>query len=104
MLNLAKMLKQVQKIQQEIAHVQEELAGERVEATSGGGVVRAVVSGKGELLELRIAPEAVDPSDVGILEDLVLAAVNEALGKARALAASRMQAATGGLEIPGLLG
>lgn len=101
MLNWGKMLRQLQK---EIARVQEELAEARVEATSGGGAVRAVASGQGELVELRIAPEVLDPADVGMLEDLVVAAVNEALGKARALAASRMQAATGGLGLPGLAG
>lgn len=84
--------------------MQEELAHERVEASSGGGAVRAVVTGQGELVEVRIAPETVDPQDVSLLEDLVVAAVNEALRRARELAASRMQAATGGLQIPGLFG
>ncbi len=75
-----------------------------MEATSGGGAVRAVVTGQGELVALHIAPEAVDPAEVSLLEDLVVAAVNEALRRARELAAARMQAATGGLQIPGLFG
>lgn len=84
--------------------MQEELARERVEASSGGGAVRAVVTGQGELVELHIAPEAVDPQETSLLEDLVVTAVNEALRRARELATSRMQAITGGLQIPGLFG
>lgn len=102
--NMGKMLKQVQKLQADMARVQEELAAARVEATAGGGVVRAIANGHGELAELRIDPAAVDPSDVGMLQDLVLAAVNEAQRKARAMAEDRMKAVTGGLQIPGLPG
>jgi DNA-binding YbaB/EbfC family protein len=101
---MSKVVKQVQRVQKEIARVQEELARDRVEGSSGGGAVRAVVTGQGELVELRIAPEAVDPTDLSLLEDLVVSAVNEALRRARELAASRMQAATGGLQLPGLFG
>ncbi|MDR7543463.1 MAG: YbaB/EbfC family nucleoid-associated protein [Armatimonadota bacterium] len=102
--DMGKMLKQAQKLQAEMARVQEALAAERVEATAGGGVVRAVASGHGELVELVIDPAVVDPSDVGMLSDLVLAAVNEAQRKARALAEERMKALAGGLQIPGFPG
>ncbi|HET7264175.1 MAG TPA: YbaB/EbfC family nucleoid-associated protein [bacterium] len=101
---MQKMMKQVQKVQADMARAQEELAQERVEATAGGGVVRAVANGHGDLLEVKIDPAAVDPSDVSLLEDLVLAAVGEALRKARELAAERMKAVTGGLSLPGLPG
>ena len=104
MFNMQKMMKQVQKVQEDMARVQEALAQERVEATAGGGVVRAVANGHGDLLEVKIDPAAVDPSDVSLLEDLVLAAVGEALRKARELAAERMKAVTGGLQLPGLPG
>lgn len=102
--NMGKMMKQVQKLQADMARVQEELAAARVEATAGGGVVRAVANGHGELVELHIDPAAVDPSDVGMLQDLVLAAVNEAQRTARSMAEDRMKAITGGLNIPGLPG
>jgi len=104
MLNMQKMLKQVQKLQEEMARVQEVLAQERVEATAGGGVVRAVVSGQGDLISITIDPGVVDPSDVTMLEDLIVAATGEALRKARDLAAGKMKEATGGLQIPGLPG
>lgn len=104
MFNMQKMMKQVQKVQADMARVQEELAQERVEATAGGGVVRAVANGHGDLLEVKIDPAAVDPNDVSLLEDLVLAAVGEALRKSRDLAAEKMKAVTGGLSLPGLPG
>ncbi len=104
MRDMGKMLKQVQKMQAEMARVQEELASARVEATAGGGVVRAVANGHGELISLTIDPAVVDPSDVTMLADLVLAAVNEAQRNARTLAEDRMKAVTGGMQIPGLPG
>jgi DNA-binding YbaB/EbfC family protein len=104
MFNMQKMLKQVQKVQEEMARVQETLANERVEGTAGGGVVRAVANGHGDLVSVTIDPAVVDPGDVSMLEDLVLAAVGDALRKARELAAERMKAVTGGLQIPGLPG
>ncbi len=104
MRDMGKMLKQVQKMQAEMARVQEELASARVEATAGGGVVRAVANGHGELISLTIDPAVVDPSDVAMLADLVLAAVNEAQRNARTLAEDRMKAVTGGMQIPGLPG
>ncbi|MDR7520408.1 MAG: YbaB/EbfC family nucleoid-associated protein [Armatimonadota bacterium] len=99
-----KMLKQAQKMQAEMARIQEELAAERLEASAGGGVVRAVANGHGALLELHIDPSVVDPADVALLADLVRAAVNEAQRNARALAERRMRQIAGGLQIPGLLG
>lgn len=104
MMNMGKMLKQVQKMQADIARVQEELGKERVEATAGGGAVRVVANGHGELIAVHIAPEAVDPSDVEMLQDLVLTAVNEAHSMAKSVAAARVQSVTGGLQIPGLMG
>ena len=104
MMNMAKMMKQVQKMQQEMARIQEELGNKTVEASSGGGMVTVVANGHQEVLELRIDPQAVDPDDVEMLQDMVLAAVNEALRKSRDLAAQEMAKVTGGLQIPGLPG
>lgn len=100
--NMGKMMKQVQKLQAEMARVQEELAAARIEASAGGGAVRAVANGHGELVALTIDPAAVDPEDVGLLQDLVLAAVNEAQRGARSMAESRVGAITGGLQLPGV--
>jgi len=104
MMNMAKMMKQVQKMQQEMARIQEELGNKTVEASSGGGMVTVVANGHQEVLELRIDPQAVDPDDVEMLQDMVLVAVNEALRKSRDLAAQEMAKVTGGLQIPGLPG
>ena len=93
-------MKQVQKLQQDVARLQEELKDERVEATAGGGVVRAVANGHGEMQEIVIDPSVVDPSDVGMLQDLILAAVNEAQRSAKQRAEERMRAITGGLNLP----
>ena len=100
--NIQKMMKQAQKLQRQMLEAQEALAEERVEATSGGGTVRVVADGQQNILEVKIAPEAVDPDDVEMLEDLVLAAVSEALKKSRELAEERLGAFTKGLKIPGL--
>ncbi|MCX6374863.1 MAG: YbaB/EbfC family nucleoid-associated protein [Armatimonadetes bacterium] len=100
--NLGGMMKQAKKMYEDVQKVQQELDAERIEATSGGGVVKAVVTGSGDLLEVKIDPQAVDPDDVEMLEDLVTTAVREALAKAKELAAERMQEATGGLGIPGM--
>jgi len=106
--NMQQMLKQVQKMQQDMAAAQEALKNERVEASAGGGMVRVVVTGDLQVKEIRIDPEAIDPEDPDMLQDLVLAALNEALRSAQELAASRMGAATGGpgglggLGLPGL--
>ena len=82
--------------------IQAEIEEKTVESTSGGGVVKVVVNGKKELVSLNISPEAVDPDDVETLEDLVIAAVNDALKQAEEMMAQGMSAVTGGLNIPGL--
>ncbi|AVX21324.1 MAG: YbaB/EbfC family nucleoid-associated protein [Bacillota bacterium] len=100
--NMNQMMKQVQKMQKEMAKLQEEIALKTVEATAGGGAVRVVANGKQELLSLEIKPEAVDPEDVEMLQDMILAAVNEALRKSQEMVAAEMAKITGGLKIPGL--
>jgi DNA-binding YbaB/EbfC family protein len=102
--NLNQMMKQVQQMQAEMAKAQDELAAEVVEASAGGGMVTVKVTGALEVKEIRIDPEAIDPEDAEMLQDMVLAAVNEALRSAQELAASRMGAAAGGLGGPGGLG
>lgn len=97
------MMAQIQKLQEEMAKTQQELDSQTVEVTVGGGMVKAVMTGRQKLVSLTIAPEAVDPDDVEMLQDLVLAAVNEAIERSQGLAADRMSALTGGLKIPGLL-
>lgn len=97
------LIRQAQELQQRLAKAQEALEHETVEGTSGGGAVKVVVTGKQKVQSVKIAAEAVDPQDVAILEDLVLAAVNDAMDKAQELAAKRMSAITGGMKIPGLM-
>ena len=97
--NLQRMAMQMQ---QEMARVQAELETLTVEGSAGGGVVKATVTGKQELVGVVIDPAAVDPEDVEMLQDLVTSAVNEALRASQALAAEKMSAVTGGLRIPGL--
>jgi DNA-binding YbaB/EbfC family protein len=100
---LQKMLMdQVQKVQTNLANAQEALAGERLEATAGGGMVTVAISGAGDILEVKIAPEIVDPGDIEMLQDTVLAAVREAVAKAKERQGEVMQEAAGGLSIPGL--
>ena len=98
-----KMLRQAQELQQRMVKMQEELESATVEASVGGGAVKVVVSGKMRLESLSIDPEAVTPEDVEMLQDLVLAAVNEGMDKANELVASRMSSVTGGMNIPGLM-
>ena len=98
-----KMIKQAQQLQKNMAKMQEELESASVEATSGGGAVKVVVSGKLTLESLIIDPEAVSSDDVEMLQDLVLTAVNDGIDKAQEMASSRMSALTGGLKIPGLM-
>lgn len=104
MMNMQKMMKQVQKMQAEMLKIQEELGQKTVTATAGGGVVTVVANGHQEIQSIRISPEAVDPEDTEMLQDLILAAVNEALRKAKELSAEEMAKITGGLNIPGLPG
>ena len=101
-MNQAAMIKQAQKMQQDMLKMQEELESKEYDATAGGGMVKAVVNGKHELLSLSIHPEAVDPEDVEMLQDMVVAAVNEAMRKAEAEAAQNMSKLTGGLNLGGL--
>ena len=98
--NMNSMIRQAQKMQQEMLKAQEELESKSYEATAGGGVVTAVVSGKRELTGVTIDPEAVDPDDVEMLQDLIVAAVNEAMRKATDDASSQMSKLTGGLNLP----
>jgi nucleoid-associated protein EbfC len=99
---LAQIMKQAQMMQQKMARLQEDAAQKTAEATAGGGAVTAVVNGKNQILSLSIKKEAVDPEDVEMLQDLVVAAVNEALTKVQAELAEQMGKITGGLNIPGL--
>ena len=96
------MVKQAQKMQQDMLKMQEEMESKEYDATAGGGMVKAVVNGKHEVLSLTINPEAVDPEDVEMLQDMVVAAVNEAMRKAEAEAAQNMSKLTGGLNLGGL--
>ena len=96
------MLKQAQKMQQDMMKMQEELENAEYTATAGGGVVTAVVSGKRELTSLTISPEAVDPDDVEMLQDLVIAAVNEGMTKVQDAMKEELSKVTGGMNIPGL--
>ena len=96
------MIKQAQKMQQDMLKMQEEMESKEYDATAGGGMVKAVVNGKHELLSLTINPEAVDPEDVEMLQDMVVAAVNEAMRKGEAEDAQNMSKLTGGLNLGGL--
>ena len=98
--NMNNMIRQAQKMQQDMMKAQEELESKPYEAGAGGGVVSATVSGRKELVSVAIDPEAVDPDDVEMLQDLIVAAVNEALRKANEDAASQMSKLTGGLNLP----
>ncbi|MCL6629638.1 MAG: YbaB/EbfC family nucleoid-associated protein [Armatimonadetes bacterium] len=91
------MMKQAKKMMEAVQKAQEELAEERVEATSGGGMVKAIANGQGDLVGVKIDPQVVDPEDIEMLEDLVTTAVREVLAKAKQLQADRMNEATGGL-------
>lgn len=102
--NMNNLLKQAQKMQKDMEKMQEELADKIVEASAGGGAIAVKVNGKKEILEIKIKPEVVDPEDVEMLQDLVLAAVNEALRKADDMVNSNMGKITGGLGgFPGML-
>jgi len=101
--NFGKMMKQAQQMQAKMAEIQEELKNESVEASAGGGTVTAVVTGDLQLKSVKIDPSAVDPEDVELLEDMVTAAVNEAIRSAQELGAQKMASVTGGMNIPGLM-
>jgi nucleoid-associated protein EbfC len=99
---LAQIMKQAQMMQQKMARLQEEAAQQTAEATAGGGAVTALVNGKNQIISLIIKKEAVDPEDVEMLQDMIVAAVNEALVKVHVDMAEQMGKITGGLNIPGL--
>ena len=101
-MNQAAMMKQVQKMQQDMLRMQEEMEAKVYTATSGGGMVKAEVSGKNELVNLEINPEAVDPDDVDMLQDMIIAAVNEALRAAETDKNNNMSRMAGGLNLGGL--
>ena len=101
-MNQAAMMKQAQKMQQEMLRMQEEMESKTWSATAGGGMVTATVNGKHEVVALEIKPDAVDPDDVEMLQDMVIAAVNEAMRTADAEAAQNMSRLTGGLNLGGL--
>ncbi len=100
---MGQMMKQAQKFQSKMMKLQDDLAKETTEGSSGGGMVKVVVTGKQELVSIEIEKEVVDPEDVEMLQDLVLAAVNDALIKSQEMASSEMSKLTGGLNLPGLM-
>jgi len=101
-MGMANLQRMAMQMQQGIERVKQELAAARVEGTAGGGVVTAVVTGDNKLVEIKIDPSAVDPEDVEMLQDLIVAAVNEALASAAQMAETKMSAVTGGLRLPGM--
>ena len=100
--NMNQMMKQVQKMQQDMMEAQEQLAQQTVEASAGGGMVTVTVSGDLVVKQIRIDPEAIDPEDPELLQDMVMAGVNEAIRQAQEMAASKMGGLTGGLDLGGL--
>lgn len=102
--NMNKMMKQVQQMQTKMAKLQAELEEKTVEASAGGGAVRVLVNGKNEILEINIEPEVLDPDDVEMLQDLIMAACNEALRNAQNMVSEEMSKITGGLKVPGMPG
>ena len=102
MKGMANMMKQAQQLQSKMLKLQEELADKTVESSSGGGMVKVVANGRQQIVSIEIENEVVDPDDVEMLQDLVLAAVNDALTKAQEMVSSEMGKLTGGLNIPGL--
>jgi DNA-binding YbaB/EbfC family protein len=101
-MGMANLQRMAMQMQQQMLRVQEELAEARVDGSAGGGVVSAVVTGKQELVSVTIDPSAVDPADVEMLQDLIVAAINDALRAARELSEARMAAVTGGMRLPGM--
>ena len=102
MKGMGNMMKQAQKLQAKMLKIQEELAGRTVEASAGGGMVKVVANGRQQIVAIAIDREVVDPEDVDMLQDLVLAAVNDALTKSQEMVSSEMGKLTGGMNIPGL--
>jgi DNA-binding YbaB/EbfC family protein len=102
-LKFDKILKQAQKMQADMARIQEELANERIEGLAGGGMVKATVNGQGDILAIHLEREVIDPEDKEMLEDLIVAAINDAVRKSREVAGQRMSGITGGMAFPGLV-
>ncbi|NLJ72335.1 MAG: YbaB/EbfC family nucleoid-associated protein [Syntrophomonadaceae bacterium] len=100
--SMNKMIKQAKKMQEQIAKMQAELEERELEISSGGGAVTVVINGKQELASIKISPEVIDPDDVEMLEDLIMAAVNEGVRQSQEMVSSEMAKITGGLNIPGL--
>ena len=103
MKGMGKMMKQAQQLQTKMMKMQEELADKTVEASAGGGMVKVVASGRQQVISLVIEKEVVDPDDVEMLQDLILAAVNDALSKSQEMVSGEMSKLTGGMSIPGLM-
>jgi len=103
MKGMGKMMKQAQQLQSKMLRLQEEMADKTVETTSGGGMVKIVANGRQQVLSIQIEKEVVDPDDVEMLQDLILAAINDALIKSQEMATEEMSKLTGGLNIPGLM-
>jgi len=103
MKGMGNMMKQAQKLQSKMLRLQEEMGDKTVEATAGGGMVKAVANGRQQITSIEIEKEVVDPEDVEMLQDLVLAAVNDALVKSQEMVSQEMSKLTGGLNIPGLM-
>lgn len=103
MKGMGKMMKQAQQLQAKMMKMQEELAGKTVEATAGGGMIKAVANGKQQVVSITIEKEVVDPEDVEMLQDLILAAVNDALNRSQEMVSGEMSKLTGGMNIPGLV-
>ena len=101
--NIAGILKQAKSLQENMQRMQEELASKTVETTAGGGMIKVVANGSQQIVSIKIEKEVVDPEDVEMLEDLVLAAVNDALAKSQEMVSSEMSKLTGGMKIPGLM-
>jgi DNA-binding YbaB/EbfC family protein len=103
MKGLGKMMKQAQQLQSKMLKLQEEMAEKTVESSAGGGMVKVVANGRQQIVSIQIEQEVVDPDDVEMLQDLILAAVNDALTKAQDLVSGEMSKLTGGMNIPGLM-
>jgi len=99
-MNIAKMMKQAQKMQEQLAQTQAELAAKTVEVTAGGGKITVVATGAGDVVSIKISPDIVDPTDVEMLEDLVLSGVKQAIAKGRSLAESEMGKISAGMGLP----
>ncbi len=103
MKGMGNMMKQAQKLQAKMMKLQEEVGEETIEGSAGGGMIKAVANGKQQILSIQIEKEVVDPDDVDMLQDLVVAAVNDALSKSQEMVSEKMGKLTGGMNIPGLM-